>query len=321
MPKGTKLPLFKTCCLKTSGREGGSFVFMKMSTFYGPFLGYLKTKGMCEKTISEYDRMLYGSLSESIQDIELQNLRMVDVALVEEAGRGHGEYGAQRAVVVFRRLLCFIRDTGLKLPFDWRDVKLPKAPDRPTHSLSESELDQLFDSFNLSDIAHLRTRALLEVMLDTGMRIGEACSLNRNEIDWENKEVEITNCKTKKRELVYFTDRSLYWVKRYLDRRKDDMEALFLSGRGRLLPSTANNFLRVHTAGLGIKKHVHHHLFRKTFVTELLRRGVDIKSVQALARHRSERTTLKHYAAVDVGRCKGLHQKVMSEYRAEEVRG
>lgn len=296
---------------------------MKMSEYYGPFLGYLKSKGMSEKTISEYNRMLYGPLSKSVEDIDIAQLRMVNVAKVEEAGRPYGEYGAQRAVVVLRRLLCFIRDTGITLPFDWRDITLPKAPDRPVNSLNEAEIERLFDSFDLNALPHLRTRALLEVLLDTGMRISEAISLDRDHIDWDNKEVEIVNCKTKRREMVYFTDRSLYWLKRYLDKRKDNMEAVFISGRGRLLSVTARNFLRTHIATLHLdfNKHIHHHLFRKTFVTELLRRGIDIKSVQSLARHRSERTTLKHYAAVDLGRCKGLHQAVMGKYRAEAVRG
>lgn len=274
---------------------------------------------MSDKTLNEYHRMLYGSLSHSIQDIEIQQLRVIDSAIVEEAGRAHGEFGPQRAIVVLRRLLNFVKDTGEKLPFDWRDIKLPKVPERPVYSLSEEELDILFKSFDLNNLAFLRTRTLLEVMLDTGLRISEAISLNKQDIDWEAKEVEFTNCKNKQREKVYFTDRSFYWIKKYLERRKDNLEALFVSGRGRLLSVTARNFLRTHSKELGLHKRIHHHIFRKTYVTELLRRGVDIKTVQRLARHRSERTTLKHYVAFDDERCKEMHQKVMSQYRNNEV--
>lgn len=270
---------------------------------------------MSEKTISEYDRMLYGSLSHSVQDKDLADLRIIDAARVEEAGRHHGEFGPQRAIVVFRRLLCFIRDSGDTVPFDWRDIKVPKVPERPIYSLTEDELKVITESLDVKNIAHLRTRALLEVMLDTGLRISEAISLNKQDIDWEHKEVEFLNCKTKERQKVYFTDRSVYWLKLYLSRRNDELDSLFVSGRGRLLSVTARNFLRTHTKKLGLRKRVHHHLFRKTYVTELLRRGVDIKTVQRLARHKSERTTLKHYTATDDERCKTLHQKVMGQYR------
>lgn len=286
-----------------------------MRDFYEPFLEYLSRKGLCNKTVTEYRRMLYGALGHSIQDHKLCTLHITDAMLVQEAGRTHGEYGAQRAMVVLRQLLKYIKESGTPIPFDWRDLSLPKAPTKPVYALNEDELKTLFDSFDLSILAHLRTRTLLEVMLDTGMRIGEACSLNRQDINWELKEAEITNCKTHNRERVFFTDRSLSWLKRYLDARKDDMEALFVSGRGRLLSVTARNFLRVHTKDLGLSKRIHHHLFRKTFVTELLQRGVDIKSVQALARHKSERTTLQHYAATNVERCKMLHQQSLGQYR------
>lgn len=291
---------------------------MKLKEFYDPFLAYLKQKGMDNKTVREYRRMLFGALSHSIQDFKVHKLKIVDIALTEEAGRMHGEYGAQRAVSVTRQLLKFIKDSGHRLPFDWRDIRLPKVPDKPVHSLTEEEIKIICDSLDINILAQLRTRALMEVMLDSGLRIGEVISLNKQDIDWEKKEAEIINNKTGEKNKIYFTDRSLFWLKKYLEKRKDDLEALFVSGRGRLLSVTARNFLMTHTRQLGLSKRIHHHLFRKTYVTELLRRGVDIKSVQVLARHKSERTTLHYYAAVDLDRCKKLHQEVMGNYRIEE---
>jgi site-specific recombinase XerD len=66
-------------------------------------------------------------------------------------------------------------------------------------------------------------------------------------------------------------------------------------------------------AFLGIKKHIAHHLFRKTFVTHLLQRKADIMAVKDLARHRSERTTLKNYAGVDKERSKAIHAGIMND--------
>ncbi len=67
----------------------------------------------------------------------------------------------------------------------------------------------------------LRDRALIENLKVTGMRISEALSLNRDDIDWAKKEAEIINAKTKEQETIYFTDESLAWLKRYLDWRND----------------------------------------------------------------------------------------------------
>ena len=66
------------------------------------------------------------------------------------------------------------------------------------------------------------------------------------------------------------------------------------------------------TQKAGITKRIHPHIFRSTFGTELLYGGADIKSVQVLMRHKSERTTLKHYIAVSKDRCKGEHERILN---------
>ena len=57
----------------------------------------------------------------------------------------------------------------------------------------------------------LRFRALLEVLLGTAMRIGEALSLNHDQIDLESREVRIIGKGSGER-IVFFTDRALYWL-------------------------------------------------------------------------------------------------------------
>lgn len=284
---------------------------MKLKEKYQDFLDYLKMTGYSNHSMVEYERFLFGSLSHSVQEMEIENLKIVDSVKVLEAGRKHGEYGPQRSIIAFRQLLKYLQESGFKLSFDWRDVRVPKVPQKPVEYLTPDELEDVRNSFK-SDLAGMRTRALIEVLHDTGMRISEAISLDKKDIDWEHKEVKVLNAKTKEWGSVYFTDRSLHWLKKYLDIRKDNLDALFVSGRGRLISCTARNYLRTHTGHLGIKKHIKHHIFRKTFVTTLIEHNVDVKSVQTLARHKSERTTLRCYTAINVERAKELHQSVMS---------
>lgn len=272
---------------------------------------------MSPKTVYEHRRFLYGSLSHSVSERELDSLRLIDVASVAHAGTEHGIYGAQRSVVVLRRLLKFLKDSGYTMPFDWREVEIPKvAQQKPNEYLTQEELERVMNSFDISTHAGFRTRALTEVLFATGMRIAEAISLNKEDIDWEQKEAIVTNAKTKDREKIYFTDRSLGWLRKYLDFRKDDLPFLFVSGRGRLLSVSARNYLRTHTANLGIRKHIKHHIFRKTFATHLIQGGADITAVGDLCRHRSPRTTLRYYAVVNKDRSKALHQEILGR-RAE----
>ena len=159
----------------------------------------------------------------------------------------------------------------------------------------------------------VRTRALVEVLLSSGMRIAEALSLNRNDIRWHTAEATVVNCKSGEREKVYFSQEALSWLKKYLDLRDDSSEALFVSRRGKRLKQVTSRYaLAKYTkeAESIIGKHIHHHLFRATFATLLLNGGLDIKAVQSLTRHKSERTTLRHYIAFQKHKDRERHHKV-----------
>lgn len=286
---------------------------MKIKESFEKYLAYLEERGMSPKTVREHQRLLVGSLAHSISEYELSDLRMTDVAKVMAAGRVHGNYGPQRSVVVLRRLLKFIRESGTPIPFDWHELEVPKVPQKPNEYLTPEELERVLGSLDITNQAGLRTRALLEVLYATGMRIAEAISLNKADIDWENKEAVVKNAKTKDMEKIYFTDRCLLWIKKYVETRKDDLPAVFVSGRGRLLSVTSRNYVRTHLQNLGIRKHIKHHLFRKTFATHLIQGGADITAVGDLCRHRSPRTTLRYYAAINKERSKEIHQKLLNK--------
>ena len=286
---------------------------MKVHEEFQPFIKYLEQKQMSARTIREYKRFLYGPLMKAIGDREVASLTISDHSKLIEAGVPYGEFGPQRSVVTFRRLMCFVHETGRATPFDYRDVPLPTVPSKENEYLTPEELERVLDALDTRTHAGLRTRALLEVLYATGMRITEAINLNKEDIDWEAKEAWITNAKSKDREKVYFTDRSLEWIKRYIDSRNDDIPAVFVSGRGRLLSTSSRNYIRTHLMNLGIKKHIKHHIFRKTFVTHLIQKGADITSVQDLARHRSPRTTLRSYAVINKERSKEVHQRILNK--------
>jgi site-specific recombinase XerD len=286
---------------------------MKLKEIFPAYLQHMKQMGMAGKTIQEHKRMLYGSLSHSISEREISSLKVSDAASVLEAGRNHGLFGEQRSIVVLRQLLKYMHDDGMVTPFDWRDLAVPHVRRKPVEYLAVDEMEAFLNSLDLATIAGLRERALLEILFASGMRIGEACALNKKDIDWDKREALITNIKTKDIEKVYFTERSLEWLKRYLDARKDDMPFLFVSGRGRLLPVSSRNYLREHVKQTGFPKRVYHHIMRKSFCTALLQNGATIEAVRDLARHKSARTTLDFYVAVNKERTKGIHEAIMGD--------
>ena len=286
---------------------------MKFKDTYEGYLEYLRQKGMDQKTIDANRLLLYGSLSHSIQDMDIESLKVIDAAKVIEAGKAHGEYGSQRSITVLRKLLRYLKDSGHEVPIDWRDIDVPHVPRKQNEYLTIEELEKVLEAFDVSKIYGLRTRALCEVLFASGMRISEALSLNKADIDWEKYEAVIVNAKTKDQETIRFSPRSFEWLKRYLAARTDDMPHLFVSGKGRMPTVTARWNLREHTKNLGIKKHIKNHIFRKSFVTHLIQGGADIIAVQDLARHQSPRTTLRYYAVANKERSKEVHAGIMND--------
>ena len=286
---------------------------MKIKETFENYLAYRKGMGMDEKTMVSDTKMLYGSFSHSISERELSSLTLIDIADLMQAGRSHGEFGPQRSVSTLRKLFRYLDESGIPTPFDWRDIEVPHVPRKPNEYLTQDELNRVLESFDITKLHGLRTRALCEILFASGMRISEALSLDKNDINWETQEASVVNAKNDDEQMVFFTDRSLMWLRKYLDARTDTEPYLFTAGKGRMPPVTARFYLRAHTKQLGIKKHIKNHIFRKSFVTHLIEKGADLAMVSDAARHRDVKTTLRFYAAVNKERSKDVHQAIMNE--------
>lgn len=289
-------------------------------------MDYLRKRGMTTKTIREHRRFLFGSLSHSIQEKPLHKLKIADIADIIETGRMHGEYGSQRSVVVFRQYLKFLKNSGVKLPFDYRDIEVPKVPQKEPLVFEKEELLKVFECFPLRGKSRDRRlmawsiRALCETMFGTGMRISEALSLTLR--DWQrievSKEAVIKSSKTGGERTVFFTDRSIEWIKKYLEARHQERwwlryrpkhDTLFVNGRGDPLKIvTVKSYFLRNRDKWGIGKKLRTHTFRRTMVNTLLNNGADIKAVQVSAGHKSERTTLRYYAYCSARRAKEVHR-------------
>jgi site-specific recombinase XerD len=289
---------------------------MKLGEYFEPFVEYSVSIGCAAVTIREYRRMLQGPL-QALKDTEFSSLRMVDINQAVAGGEKFGKYGAQKAALTVRRMLQYIRDTGSAIPVDYRDVKVKKVPRKRPRYLTEDEIDKLRKGINLKLDTGLRTRAMLELMLTTGMRIGEVLSVTLSDIDWHKNEISFINCKNGKEQTVDLLDTARHWLKKYLATRTDKLPNLFVAGKGKNARRLGDNYSRImlkrRLRKIGINTHVHWHIFRKTYGTMLLLRKVDIKSVQVLMRHEDPRTTMNHYIAVEESRARAVGRRALAD--------
>lgn len=200
--------------------------------------------------------------------------------------------------------------------FSWLEDEdyILKNPVRRIHkvktgtNIKETYSDEALELMR-DNCTELRDLAMIDMLASTGMRVGEMVLLNRNDIDFNEREC-IVFGKGSKERVVYFDARTKIHLQNYLNSRKDNNEALFVSLKApyeRLQIGGIETRLREFGKQLGLHK-VHPHKFRRTLATMAIDKGMPIEQLQQLLGHRKIDTTLQ-YAMVKQNNVKIAHRK------------
>jgi integrase/recombinase XerD len=158
-----------------------------------------------------------------------------------------------------------------------------KVPDPLPRSMNADDVNLL-----LSTIKHIRDRALVLMLLRTGMRIGELLNTKVGDINFKEQKVLIyESAKNRLGRVVYFWDDAKEALKDWLDYRDPEKEYLFYAkGSERMTYAAARlRFVKyIEKAGLSHKGYTLHAL-RHTYATELLNAGMPLECLQQLLGH------------------------------------
>ena len=200
--------------------------------------------------------------------------------------------------------------------FSWLEDEdfIVKSPVRRIHKVktakvvkdtySEEALELMRDSCTTA-----RDLAMIDLLASSGMRVGEMVTLNREAINYNERECVVTG-KVKKERMVYFDASKKIHFQNYLECRADSNPALFVSLKApydRLMIGGVETRLRELGKRLNIPK-VHPHKFRRTLATLAIDKGMPIEQVQQLLGHQKIDTTM-HYAMVKQQSVKLAHRK------------
>ena len=285
-----------------------------VSTLIDGFLEYARFDlNFSPNTIPKY-RELLGWFVRDVGDKPVSELTPQDFVTLKRKMMERG-VGAARITASIFAAKSFLRYCRTFLGINTIDPKLirpPKRPKREVIFLTKEEIEAFVNSIGTGTITDLRFRALVETILGTGMRISEALSLNRQDIEWQKKEANIIG-KGNKQRRVFFTDRALTWIQKYLEARGDSNKAVFVTNGDiprRLRPDdTWRVFARV-KGKAKIDKKITPHILRHTVATNLVFNGCPIVHVKEILGHERLDTTCKYYLGVD----KELAKKAHDEY-------
>ena len=160
--------------------------------------------------------------------------------------------------------------------------------------------------FNDVEIDKLRSvcktpkrRAIIEVLLSSGVRCEELTNLDIGDVNMRNRTLLVRNGKGGKDRIVYISDVAAEHLERYLSTRKDSGVELFRTQKGgRYTCSGIQDMMRRLGKAAGISN-VHPHRFRRTFATNLYKRGMDVHEIQRLMGHSNIQTTLGYICTDD----------------------
>lgn len=200
--------------------------------------------------------------------------------------------------------------------FSWLEEEdyIIKSPVRRIHKVKTgAQVKEVLTDENLETLrdncSHIRDLAIIDMLSSTGMRVGELVKLNREDVNFSEREC-IVFGKGNKERIVYFNARTKIHLQQYLASRKDRNKALFVSlskPHSRLGISGVECRLRKIGRSCRISR-VHPHKFRRTLATMAIDKGMPVEQVQKLLGHVKIDTTM-HYAMVNQTNVKLSHRK------------
>lgn len=269
------------------------------------FIAAKRIEGCSEKTLKYYratiDAMM-TSLQKNVKHILTEDLRSY---LTEYQIKNHsGRVTIDNIRRILSSFFSWLEDEDYIIKSPVRRIHKVKAAICIKETYTDEELERMRDN-----CGEIRDLAIIDMLASTGMRIGEMVLLNREDINFAEREC-IVFGKGDKERVVYFDARTKLHLQEYLNSRTDNNSALFVSLRSPHERITIGGIeLRLREMGkrLNIIK-IHPHKFRRTLATMAIDKGMPIEQLQRLLGHQRIDTTLQ-YAMVKQSNVKLAHKK------------
>lgn len=267
------------------------------------FIATKRLEGLSEASLEQYYRTIdnmFNVISKPLERIETDDIRYYLSMYQEQRKVSKVTLNNMRRYFSTFFQWCTDEDIIGKNPM--RRIKAIKQPKIIKEPFSDIEMEKIRQASST-----VRDRALIEFLYSTGCRVSEVVHVSLNDIDFVHNSLIVYGKGNKQRE-VYISDKAMYWLRKYLDHRKDDTIYLF-AGRGAkvLGKSGIESILRRIGDAAGVDR-VHPHRFRRTIATNLINKGMPVQEVQQMLGHSKLDTTMI-YCTVDKDNVKAAHRK------------
>jgi len=269
------------------------------------FIAAKRIEGCSEKTLTYYRKTIESmtaAVGKPVQRITTDDIRQY--LTTYQMQRKSSKVTIDNIRRILATFYSWLEDEDYIVKSPVRRIHKVKTAKVIKETYTDEVLEQMRDNCD-----SLRDLAIIDLLASSGMRVGELVALNRDDINFNERECVVFG-KGNKERLVYFDARTKIHLRNYLDSRTDGNPALFVTLRApynRLQIGGVEMRLRQLGRRLSIPK-VHPHKFRRTLATSAIDKGMPIEQVQQLLGHQKIDTTM-HYAMVKQQNVKLAHRK------------
>ena len=288
---------------------------MNINDAINDFINYcIFEKGLsnCTKESYENDLIIYQKFLEDNNIKNINNIKSEHIKdFLKERNKTETTTIAHNLTVIKNFHSYLFRQKLVKTDVS-EFIERPKLKKALPKALSIEDIDKLLD-IKLNTKFDYRNKAMLELMYGTGLRVSEIINLTVTDIDLTNCIIRIMGKGKKERE-VPLGEYSIYYLKLYLNIRKDMLKKiacdnLFLNNHGKGM--TRQGFFKILKQLLkekGLNENISPHTLRHSFATHLINRGADLRSIQEMLGH-ADISTTKIYTRVTDDKVKEDYNK------------
>ena len=272
------------------------------------FLSAKQVEGCSSPTVRYYGntiQQLYKTMPKRVTEYTTEDIRAY--LAVFQRKRKASRVTVDNVRRIFSSFFAWLEEEDYIIKSPVRRIHKVKTGAQVKEVLTDESLENLRDT-----CVHPRDLAMIDLLASTGMRVGELVKLNREDVNFNERECVVFG-KGNKERIVYFNARAKIHLQEYLNSRRDKNKALFVS--------LAKPHRRLQISGVEVRlrkigkeakvPRVHPHKFRRTLATMAIDKGMPVEQVQKLLGHVKIDTTM-HYAMVNQNNVKLSHRRFLS---------
>ena len=214
----------------------------------------------------------------------------------EKSSSSVGKRSINRKISALRTFFKYLNEQEIIKNNKVGYISMPKFEKGLPTVLNKDDIDKIRAVINTDKITGVRDRLIVELLYSSGIRASELIDMSEHMINMSEREIRVIG-KGDKERITFFSQNAEKWLKHYINLKKRDYKnydssVIFVNSRGEKLNSRSlRRLITDYAKKADINKEVTPHVFRHSFATTLLNKGIDIRYLQELLGHSSISTT------------------------------